>query len=129
MALKIELTTWSTQAAEWLQKSNVNFDVENIKAQVVEDGASVYKVMRDQVLVGFFVTRIDSLKTHDEGVLVAATGFDNQADLTKTILPEIENKIFSGCKSVRIHTARPGLIKKLSSGGYKPLEFVMTKDF
>jgi hypothetical protein len=41
-------------------------------------------------------------------------------------MPIIE-KQFIGCRSIRIHTGRAGLVKKLAALGYEGREFVMGK--
>ena len=58
-------------------------------------------------------------------VLVASANVGG-VDLTAELLPEVE-AAFHGVDSIRIHTARPGLIRKLIKHGYQPTEMVMVK--
>ena len=63
-----------------------------------------------------------------ELVIVAAAGRIPGVDLTRHVLPAIEDLARSlGCQSVRLHTMRKGLIRKTVRHGYMLSEIVMRK--
>lgn len=93
----------------------------------VEQGAQLFALTDGDETIGAFVLRIDHFATINEGVLVAAGGMANGIDLTQAILPVIE-KMFIGCQSIRIHTGRVGLAKKLCLQGYKMAELILSKE-
>lgn len=116
---------WSDKAALILAPSVPYASIEDLRAQV-EAGAVLFEVKRGADLVGFYILRVDQAPSGAEGVLVAAAARD-EMDLTAFLLPHIETQ-FIGCRSVRIHTARPGLAKKLATrGGYGAAEIIMRK--
>lgn len=127
MSLTIQACKWTDKAAEVLAAGCPNTDIINIKAQVDHEGAELFSVSKNGEIVAFYVLRIDHLITHNEGVVVVAAGFDAEFNLTDEVLPVIEKNQFQGCKSIRLHTSRPGLIRKLTNSGYTTLEFVLSK--
>lgn len=122
--VKISPCKWADSIEALLLKAG---PVEDIKRQVETEGAKVFKVEIDGALAAAFVLRIDSLVDGDEGVIVAAGGDGGDVNLTDALLPHIE-KIFQGVRTVRIHTRRHGLAKKLvQKHGYGMTELVLTK--
>lgn len=109
-------------------------DAENALSEAVpcvtdiryQRGAHLFEVTAESGRVGFYVLRVDITATGAEGVLVAAAGSLASEDLTETLLTHIEGQ-FSGCRSMRIHTARPGLARKLARRGYSAGEIVLRK--
>jgi hypothetical protein len=126
MQLTLKTASWDLAAQNALAAAVPNCSVLDLKAQIDDDGAQLFTVSNDQKIVAYYVLRIDQLIEHSEGVIIAAAGMCEGVDLTAEVLPVIE-KQFIGCKYIRIHTARPGLVKKLTNSGYNPLEFVMIK--
>jgi len=103
-----------------------NSTLSDIKAQVT-GGAKLFKVWNVYMeTVAAFVLRVDRVGNGYQGVIVAAGGRAG-CDLTATLLPAIE-KMFIGCQSVRIHTERVGLVKKLARQGYSGAEIVLFKE-
>ena len=123
--LKSIAVDWSDEAQELLSAAVPNGNILDIKNQV-DQGASLFKLSHGDKLIGYYVLRIDRLAQHNEAVIVAAVGVHDFIDLTMTICPVIETQI-NNCSFIRIHTARPGLVKKLALIGYQPQEFVMRK--
>ena len=104
-------------------------DVADIRAQVEAGAGKLFRLTRDGEMVAAFVLRIDRLHGGDDGVIVAAgpAGAGGDVNLTASVLPAIE-RMFSGCRRVRIHTARPGLGKILGARhGYALQELVLAK--
>lgn len=95
-------------------------------AAQAENGAPLFRVAADGEAIGYYLLRVDYLPEGAEGVIVAAAGRPG-FDLAEMCLPYIEGQ-FKGCKSLRVHTARPGLVRKLAGVGWRPMEFVMKKD-
>lgn len=124
--IKSELCEWCDEAEQMLLAAANHCSIDDIKNQVFLDDAQLFRVSTGEVLIGYYVLRIDQLFDHSEAVIVAAAGRNELIDLTMTVCPAIENQVVN-CKFIRIHTSRPGLIKKLSAIGYAPQEFVMRK--
>lgn len=120
--IEINPAAWSAHAAGVLSEVG---NADDYKAQV-KRGAKLFRVSEGENEIGFYLLRVDKNPSGAEGVLVAAVGRDKNNDLTEVILPVIERQFF-GCKSIRIHTQRPGLAKKLSRAGYGAAEMVLRK--
>lgn len=123
--LIIKNVAWCDEAALMFIDAVDNCHVADLKAQV-NNGATLFKVTANKSLVGYYILRIDDFIAHSEAVLVAGVGSHPGINLTDSIIPVIEQQ-FTDCKYLRIHTARSGLVKKLSHLGYEPQEFVMRK--
>lgn len=130
-AQKIELTLeagpWCEKATELLAPALPFVGVESVRDQVQAGVAVLFYVMHEGEKVGAYVSRVDHAGDIAEGVIVAAGGKLRGVDLAPLILPEAE-KQFRGVSAIRIHTARPGLVRRLVAAGYGPQEFVMRKE-
>lgn len=124
--MKICRAIWTPEIEALIQSAITGGSIEDIKRQV-KNGAQLWAVLdEDYEAVGAFVLRIDELAGMNEGVLVAGAGRINGVDCTALILPHVE-KMFIGCQSMRIHTNRPGLMKKLIAYGYTGSEVILRK--
>jgi hypothetical protein len=94
---------------------------EQIRAQL-DHGAQLFQVTHGNELIGAFVLRVDG----DEGVIVTCTVKLEGVDMFTALLPSIE-AMFNECKSIRFHTARPALARKMATLGYAPAEMVCIK--
>lgn len=96
--------------------------------QAVIAGASLYRVRLQSsgAVLGWVILRIERASAGAEGVILAASASLEGVSLTAQVLPAIE-KMFQGVKSVRIETARPGLVRMLSAAGYQASHMVMRK--
>lgn len=129
--LTIHPAEWCADSERLLGLAMVHATTGDLKFQVESGKALLFQVIREQAgtmpaLVGYYVLRVDETADGCEGVLVAAAGDGAGVDLTEAILPVIE-KQFIGCRIIRIHTARPGLAKKLHAAGYNMGEMVLRK--
>lgn len=121
-----------SQAAEWISK--VPFDspaesADRIKRDL-DAGKSVLLncFAADGRRVGVTVYRIEDHDLGRELVSIASFGSDGGADLTREVLPMVEAVARSkGCVSVRLHTMRAGLIRKLLKDDYFVSEVVLRK--
>lgn len=86
--------------------------------------AGLYGVFEGETFVGRFVLSQDG----NEAVLVAAYGDRPGVDLTAWVLPWIERQLAGQVGSIRIHTRRRGLVKKLGQQGYGLGEYVLRKE-
>ena len=120
--LTIQAGEWCHKTASLIAQALQHATVDQVHQQVV-NGAALFHIMHGDDMVGAFVLRIDGA---DEGVIVAATAKLDGVDMTHTVVPEMEKR-FIGCKTVRYHTARPALAKKMTSLGYAPCEIVCVK--
>ena len=101
--------------------------LDEVRRQVEQGGALLFQARRAGTCICAFVLRIDELAAGPQGVIVAAAGDGGDVNLTDTLLPAMEG-MFSGCTSVRIHTRRRGLAKKLMERGYAFEEIVLTRE-
>lgn len=116
---------WSDEAGVVLVRAVGADTLPDIKHQV-ENGASLFHVVdRAGQTVGYYVLRVDFDMRGAEGVVVAGAGRAGM-DLLDLLLPSIE-KQFSGCYAVRVHTTRPGVVKKLVAHGYGATELTVRK--
>lgn len=125
--MKICRGIWTPETEAFIQSALATGELSDIKRQV-ENGAQLWVIVDDDAeSLAAFVLRIDVLAGRNEGVVVAAGGRADGIDLTATIMPHIE-KMFIGCQSIRIHTERIGLAKKLHKQGYRAAELVLKKE-
>lgn len=123
----IEPGTWSAQADHFLSLAVQHATISDIRHQVECEGAKLFYFRANGQCVGAFVLRIDHGPSGSEGVIVAASANLPGVDMTEQCLPAIEG-LFSGCKSIRYHTANPVLARKLSRMGYVAREIVCFKE-
>lgn len=122
--LNVAPADWSGVFAELLAPAFVVAGaLEAVACQVESGKASLFAVEVGGEVVGAFVLRVEGT----EGVIVAAAGRLDGVDLAPTILPHAET-LFRGCRSVRVHTARPGMAKLLTRQGYAAQEIVLRKE-
>lgn len=117
---------WTSECEAFIALALASASLDDIKRQT-ECGAMLFELVADGgAVVGAFVLRVDREACRNVGVVVAAGGGVSGVDLTALIMPTIE-RMFYGCESIRIHTARPGLLKKLAPQGYKTAEIIFEK--
>lgn len=114
--------TFAAQIAQAVQAATVP----ELERQVRDGVAQAWGVTVGDRLACALVLRVDHTAAGSEGVIVAAAGGEPGVDLTRDVLPAVE-QLFSGVRAIRIHTARPGLMKKLARQGYQGAEVVLTK--
>jgi hypothetical protein len=121
---------WCEAAATLLataMKSDPLAGVEALKRMVQKRQATLLSVSCNDYMVGAVVLRVDRKPLGDEGVIVAAAGKLKGVSLIELLLPHIEKK-FRGVKAIRIHTARPGLVRAMMRHGYRSREYVLAKE-
>ena len=117
---------WSPQAAGWLARAvDTLLDLEDLRAQF-KNGAALFEIQSEGECIGAFLLRVEDSVHGSVGVVVAASGDLRGVSLLSTVLPEIE-KLFLGCKYLRVHSSRAGMASRLLKHGYKPLEVVYGK--
>jgi hypothetical protein len=127
-SLTIEPTTWGDDVEALIRSAfphpsdhkRATLDAMRIEVQRGEAKAFLVKHEARAVLV--FVLKVEGT----EGVILLGAGSMEGVDLTATIMPHIES-LFIGCTSVRVHTERAGLTKKLACMGYQAREIVLSK--
>lgn len=124
--LIIDCISWNESAENALSIQSLNCSVLDIKKQVNNDLASLFQISIKNEIVGYYVLRIDEYVSGNVGVVVAMACVNQGVDMTALLDPVI-SKQFKNCVAMRVHTARAGLVKKLSKLGYMPQEFVMKK--
>lgn len=123
--ITVQAAKWSDASASWLARALQHASVEELRHQVAH-GAVLFDVLVDGAQCGAVVLRIDHTADGPEGVIVAAAAEVRGVDLVAAVLPSLEFQ-FSGVRAIRVHTARRGLVKKLSQCGYEPSEIVLRK--
>lgn len=130
----VELRTyeirWSDDAAALLapaMKCDPGATVDSLRRAVNRRAAKLLGVYARHQLIAAVVLRVDKRDTGAEGVIVAAGGKLSGASLTRSLLPVIE-RCFFGVRRIRIHTARPGLVRLLARHGYTFREWVLNKE-
>lgn len=124
--IKVIRSEWSEEAGRVLADAVPFAGAGDLERQVKEEGAELFEVIAEGGRVGFYMLRVDRSAQGCEGVLVAGAGALHGVDLTAVLIPHIEQQ-FRGCHAMRVHTARPGLAKKLARQGYGSGEIVLRK--
>lgn len=118
--------SWTPDTEALIASALSTAGLADIKREV-EDTASLWVLCDDDAeTLAAFVLRVDQLADGCEGVVLAAGG-KADFDLTAVVMPHIE-KMFVGCKSMRVHTERMGLVKKLKLQSWYLAEMVMRKE-
>lgn len=117
---------WSADADRLIGQALQHATTADIRHQVEHQGARLFYVMDDGKRAGAFVLRVDETQSGAEGVIVAGAGSVEGFDLLATCMPAIES-LFVNCKTVRFHTARASLARRLHAMGYEPAEIVCMK--
>lgn len=126
--LTIKAADWAeADAAALASAFTVPGALDAVAAQVLAGTACLFHVLDAGEVVGRYVLRVDQLGDAAEGVVVAAWGSWQGGALLPAVLPFIETQ-FRGIKAMRIHSARPGMIRRLAGIGYQPQEIVMRKE-
>lgn len=117
---------WADDAAALLSGHETPAVLRAFRADV-EAGAAQLLRIEDEAgaLLCAVLIRIDDDPEGPEGVIVSAAGRAD-CDLTAECLGAIEAR-FQGVDGFRIHTKRPGLVRKLQRQGYGAAELVLRK--
>lgn len=127
-----EIVGWSDLAAKDFSKRGVAVDgssivSENYYQREVEKGDLLlirYRTESDHI--GHVAVRSEDIDGVRELVIVAGSGALKNVDLVKTLVPllcQFAQK--KGASSVRIHTNRKGLERKLAGIGFEKVETVL----
>lgn len=127
-----EIVGWSDLAAKDFSKRGVAIDENSIvdagyyQREVEAGDLLLIRYRMETVHVGHVAIRSEDFDGVRELVIVAGSGALEGVDLVATLVPLLcqfaEEK---GAKSVRIHTPRQGLERKLTRIGFKRVETVM----
>lgn len=124
--MTIEPAGWSAEAESWLSQALTTGTIESLRRQH-EAGAVLFYIRCEGATVGAFLLRVDDTPRGPQGVIVAAAASMRGVDMVATCMPAIESR-FVGVTSVRYHTAKPALARKLAALGYAAREIVCVKD-
>lgn len=125
-ALTIEAGPWGPDAVAWLSQALGTSTIEDLQGQA-DNGAALFYIRSEGKCVGAFLLRIDVEPEGPQGVIVAGAARDEGVDILASVMPSIESR-FQGVTSIRYHTNRPGLVKRLASMGYAWREIICVKD-
>lgn len=118
---------WSDEIAEHLQRACIYATRADLKAQA-DRGAQCYAIEHAGEVIGAYMLRVDQPMQGPEGVIVAASGHIENVELLETVYPAIEAQFArAGCKTMRIHTARPGIARMMGARGFNMAEIVLSK--
>lgn len=125
----ISAQEWSAAAGNMLataMKSDPLAGVAALENMVKAGEALLFGVFAGCYMVAAYVLRVDHKPHGDEGVIVAAAGKLKGFSLITSLLSHVEQQ-FKGCASIRVHTARPGMVRQLKKAGYMPREIILSK--
>lgn len=128
IALTLSPVQWSEEIADHLDRAKGFATRDDLKKQAVDGAASCFAIQHEGRTVGAYMLRIDRPASGPEGVIVAAAGHLDGVQLMDTVLPHIERQLVdAGCLTIRAHTSRPGIARKLGLRGYGMAEIVLFK--
>lgn len=96
-------------------------ELRRIRARVLAGAAVLFKVTDATGVLRMVYTLAVEGRT---GIVTMAAG-EGDTDLTHHVLPDIKRR-FRDCDRLRIHTARPGLARKLQREGFTCDEIVLS---
>lgn len=122
LTLRVDAANWSPYAQACFERACVHASADDLRRQL-QRGAMLYDVSVDGRRIGCYLLRRDG----QDGVVVAAAGDGGgEVDLVAAILPLIEAQL-SDCHGIRVHTSRPGIVRRLAAAGFEPREIVLWK--
>lgn len=125
--LTFEAAQWADKSAHWLAQAIGHDSLSDIREQVTNGGARLFHIYAGAEIVGAFVLRVDTTARGPQGVIVAAAAKVHGVDMIASCLPAIE-RMFVGCTSIRYHTTRAALARRLAGMGYRAAEIVSIKE-
>ncbi|MBZ0105531.1 MAG: hypothetical protein K8H84_07850 [Sulfuricella denitrificans] len=122
-----EWNPWSESVLVQTMDGDPLAGIEAIKADVDRGDSQLFVCFLDGAPVSAYVLRVEQ-KTHGlEGVIVLAAGRLPGENLISGVLPFVLEQL-SFCQAVRVHTNRPGLVKRLTQEfGFHVGETVLRK--
>ena len=124
--IRIEAGGWGADVEPWLAQALATATLQDLKAQH-QAGASLFRVLHQGQTVGAFLLRVDTKPQGSEGVIVAAAAHLQGVDMIATVMPVIES-MFQGVRSIRYHTQKPELVRKMARMGYAAQEVICVKE-
>lgn len=131
---------WDAQAEAWSKLIPHDHPADYLKhwGKLIQDkDAEVFDILAVQpgsdvasgVRVGVVIVTVCHDFLTPELIVLGAFSSDKYADLTEVSLAQVEDIAESkGCRSVRFHTMRPGLIAKALRSGFTVSEVIMRKE-
>lgn len=125
LQLRSEPAEWCEEVEQMLIKAVGNATIDDLKMQY-DFGAQLFKLFANDDFIGYYILRVDHLANWSEGVFVAGVGSHPEINVTEAGLLMAEQQL-KGCKFLRFHTSRAGLVKKALKIGFQPQEFILSK--
>jgi hypothetical protein len=125
-ALTLVQGAWGEDAAHWLAQALASATLADLHMQW-EQGASLFRILSAEQLVGAFLLRVDQTSQGPQGVIVAAAAEMAGVDMIASCMPAIEG-MFKGVRSIRYHTQKPALARKMARIGYRAQELICVKE-
>lgn len=124
--ISVEAGPWASDVEPWIGQALATASMQDIRGQV-EAGAVLFRVLHGAQTVGAFVLRVDRTEHGPQGVIVAGAAAFGDVDMLATVIPVIEAK-FQGVQSIRFHTQKPALVRKMARQGYRVQEVICVKE-
>ena len=124
--ISIAAGPWGQDVEPWLAQALATATLQELRHQH-EAGAALFRVMHGEDVVGAFLLRVDSTEQGPQGVIVAAAAELAGVDMIATVMPVIESR-FRGVRSIRYHTQKPALVRKMARLGYRAQEVICVKE-
>lgn len=127
MNLTVSPAAWNEAAAALLLRAvdSKSAHLADLRDTVESAGATLFHVLSGNRIVGAVVLRVDRFASGAQGVIVAAAGRLPGVRLAD-LLPHFEARM-PGVDSIRIHTSRRGMVRRLLRSGYSISETVLVK--
>lgn len=123
--ISIAAGQWGEDVEPWLAQALATATLQDLRNQV-KAGAALFRVLHKGETVGAFLLRIDQTEQGPQGVIVAAAAELAGVDMIASVMPVIESK-FQGVGSIRYHTQKPALVRKMARLGYMAQEVICVK--
>ena len=118
-----ELKFWGEQVAAELSLIREETPVSWYEAEFKSGNLTGLEVYYEKYRIGVVLFRIEG----SEMVVVAGAG-RAYGDIIAAVFPRLEEIAkFAGCASIRLHTNRPGMVKKSERQGWKLSEYILRK--
>lgn len=131
-ALVLRPGNWDAQAAAWSKLIPHDWPGEcgdSWEKMIAAGEAEIVFAEKNGERIGFIVFNINREFPSPELVVLGAFSPASRFDLTAETLPQIESLgLLRGCKTVRFHTMRPGLIAKSLRAGFVVSEVILRKE-
>lgn len=130
MNVNVSSSPWCERLEKLMTSLELEVGLDALKKQVEEGNITAFEVFVDEISIGFFMVRIETLYNQARQLVLLhavseVKGKTPIAHITGALLPEIAKKC--GVKTIRIHSTMRKLDDFLEHEGFKFSESVFIK--